>query len=236
MLGVAVDANGGMAVSVQAGPSRIYLYNAPVGTGATPRDSINYLGFGALLAFGPGGKLFVPTSSTNILIYTPPFTNGSIPDTIKTGLANSFSIAFDASNRLYVGDISDQVVHVYDSPYMGAPAFNVSNGLISAVVTGVAVDGGGRLLVADEQADRIHVFEPPLSAASTESFAISIGIKDPVGITLGSDGRLYVMNQGGGKPSVTIYDPPFSDISVPTITMSGGGRLVSPYGIAVGTR
>lgn len=234
-LGVAVDANGNLAASVEGAPSHIFFYDAPVRSGATPRDSINYLGYGTLLKFGPGGKLFVPTSSTNLLIYTPPFSHTSVPDTIKTGLANSFSIAFDAADRLYVGDNSEQDVHVYDSPYTGAPAFTVTNGLVGPVA-GVAVDRDGRLFVADNGQDHIVVYEPPLSAASTAAFAITIGVENPIGITIGADGALYVANSGAGVPSITIYEPPFSAVSAPTITMSGGGRLATPWGIAVGAR
>ena len=235
-IGVAVDAQGNLAVTRYGGPSRILFYDAPVRSGAVPRDSINYLGLGALLAFGPGGKLFVPTNSIWILIYSPPFTSASVPDTIKTGLTNSFAITFDAQQRLYVGDIGAGAVHVFDSPYTGAPAFSVTNGLSPAFTTGIAVDGGGRLYVADVDQDRIHVFDGPLSGASTAAFAITIGTVNPIGVALGPDGRLYVANIGFNAPFVSIYDPPFSALSTPALTMSGGGRLRQPYGIAVGPR
>lgn len=239
LIGVAVDAQGNLAVIPYTGPSRVLVYDGPVHSGDTPRDSMLFLGQGALPAFGSGGKLFVPTNSNWVYVYSPPFSSASVPDTIKTGLTNSYAIAFDAQQRLYVGDIGAGAVHVFNSPYTTAPAFSVTNGLTSSFNTGIAVDDSGRLYVADYSLDHILVYDPPLSGSSTAAFAITLGVESPIGVALGSDGRLYVVNTRaafGVVPSVTIYDPPFSSLSTPTLTMSGGGQLVQPYGIAVGPR
>jgi hypothetical protein len=226
-LGVAVDDSGNVAVSGLT--HWVYLYAKPLSSGSTPGDSVASNPYYGFPAFGPDGKLYVPTQGSHVLVYSPPITGASVADTIKDSLHDAYSVAFDRQSRLYVDDPVGGGVRVFAPPYTGAPAFSVDSGVGST--QGMAVDAGGRLLVANPTFNKILIYRPALSGASEPADSIMTGTTSPEGIAIGGDGYLYVAGQSDS--TILVYHPPFSHTSTPAVTVHNGG-LVSPFGIAVG--
>lgn len=76
--------------------------------------------------------------------------------------------------------------------------------------------------------NNIYIYTLPLTAAATPAVTINLGTEGPEGCALDASGNLYVGAIGG---HILVFSPPFSNSSVPTLTMTTPAII---FGIAIG--
>jgi sugar lactone lactonase YvrE len=65
----------------------------------------------------------------------------------------------------------------------------------------------------------VDVYTLPLTNSSAPAFTITTGVNGAEGCALDASGNLYVANIN--NTTVTVYAPPFSAASAPTVTLAG---------------
>jgi hypothetical protein len=176
------------------------------------------------IAMTTSGDIFVPTLGNAVNVFTHPFSNSSTPSATITSpqlTAMAVAAAFDSAANLYVSEPGlPSYIYVYAPPYTGAPTNS----------PGVAVEPY-RELTADSThlfvnvfgggPGHVDVFNLPITASSTPSFVIASGVNNPGGIALDGAGNLYVGNYGNS--TISVYTPPFSSASAPSLSFKVTG-------------
>jgi hypothetical protein len=178
-------------------------------------------------ALGPTGLLFSSIGSTAVQVYTPPFTNASVPSSTFTTPIGVSSVAVDPSGNIYVNNGATGIAALSGTGTLTANitvASRFYRGMIASATQLFACNVAGATGTVD-------VFTLPLSNASVPAFSITTGVNGPEGCALDSSGSLYVSNINNG--TVTIYAAPFSAASSPTLTFTLPGT-VAAFGIAIG--
>jgi sugar lactone lactonase YvrE len=113
------------------------------------------------------------------------------------------SLAFDASNNLYVANTYEHdEVAVYANGGV-VPFRRITNGIASPHA--LAFDNAGDLYVANSASNSIGVYA---RTGGTPIRVITEGVSNPVALVFDKTGNLYVANRASrGKGTVTVYAP-----------------------------
>ena len=184
------------------------------------------------LAMDDDDRLFVSDPGLrHVLVFSP---QHKATDVISDGMVEPSGLAIDTQNRLlYVSDVSQDVVLVYDADKLkllrkiGTPGKNhtLTDPGNFAKPTGLAVDKDGNLYVADTLNDRIEVFD------ADGGFIRTWGkngdgpgyFARPKGVAVDSDGHVWVAD--GMQDRVQVFMP---DGQL-CITMGGHGLLPGQF-------
>ncbi len=148
-------------------------------------------------------ELYVANPTVNTVTVYPAQGSGKYR-TISQGLIEPASLAFDASNNLYVAncggcyDTSKSSVTVYAGG-KSKLSRTITDGVVSPL--SIVVDSTGNLYVANTGANTVTVYAP---GSSTVSRTISSGISGPTRLAFDASGNLYVSNENN---TVTVYGP-----------------------------
>lgn len=171
------------------------------------------------------GGLLYQGGSSSINVYTPPFSNASVPSSsIPTPGVTPSYLAVDPNGTLYATT--------------GANTIGVITGTsLTTILTaapGVAfrglVSNGTRLFACgfNGPANDIFIYTLPLTAAATPAITIDLGDAGPEACVLDAAGQLYVGSPDG---RILVFTPPFSNASTPTLTLATPAVI---YGMAIG--
>lgn len=244
-ISLGLDASGDLAVGDNAGNLKFFS-NPLSGTSVAAASFKNGTGSNdGGIVFNSAGAFFVSTFGAAVNMFTPPFSNASTPAlTLTTGLVSAGGLALDSAANLYVGNsgvgtaltctsgaTSCSNIVVYASPYTGAPT--VGTNIASTAYRNVAVSATQLFAASVAGATgRIDVYTLPITAASTPAFAITTGVNTPEGVAVDASGNLYVGNLSNAV--VTVYAPPFSAASAPTVSLTVSTGAFAIFGISVG--
>ncbi|HME82237.1 MAG TPA: hypothetical protein VKF82_09190 [Candidatus Eremiobacteraceae bacterium] len=183
-----------------------------------------------------GGDLYAGSTATTVNIFDPPFTNASVVAGSATGagLTGAVGTAFDASGNLYVSNAvsGGSNIFVFAPPYTGAPAV-VTPAAAGTIYRKIAVSST-QLFVASVSGPTgtVDVYALPLTGSSAPAFSITTGVNTPEAVLLDSAGNLYVGNLSNA--TVTVYSPPFSAASTPTLSFLVSAGPFALFGMAMG--
>ena len=236
IVSIGLDANNDALVGDNAG--HLQFFTAPLSATSTPSVTFNNgtASNNGQIVFNLGGQVFVPNVSSAVNMFTPPFTASSAPSTIVSGgLVSAIGDALDNVGSLYVGNAgtgggTGSDLEVFASPYTGAPAVTTPN--VAATAYRKMAGSGSTLYVCSVAGTgRIDAYGLPLSNTSVPAFAITTGVNAPEAIAFDQNGNMYVGNLGNS--TITVYAPPFSAASAPTVTLTIPGTFAI-FGIAIG--
>jgi len=237
VVAVGLDANGNAIVGDNAGHLRYFA--APLSATSVPAATFNNdsASNNGQVQFNLAGDFFVGSVAANVNMFTHPFTNASVPSATTTGagLVSAIGTALDNLGNLYVsnsGSGSTGNLYVFASPYTGAPAV-VTPSIPTTAYRKMA--GSGSVLYVCSVAGttgRIDAYNLPLTALSVPAFSITTGVNTPEAIAFDASGNMYVGNLG--NPTITVYSPPFSAASAPSVTLTVGTSAFAIFGIAIG--
>ncbi len=239
VVSIGLDANNDALVGDNAG--HLQFFTAPLSASSTP--SVTFTNGGASnngqIVFNAGGQVFVANVSTAVNMFTPPFTAATTPSTVVSGgLVSAIGDVLDNAGSLYVanagtGGGTGSDLEVFTPPYTGAPAVTTPN--VGGLTAYRKMAGSGSTLyvcaLAGTTTGRIDAYGLPLSNTSAPAFAITTGINVPEAIAFDQNGNMYVGNFGNS--TITVYAPPFSAASAPTVTLTIPGSFAI-FGIAIG--
>jgi hypothetical protein len=227
-IGVAANASV-VAEAAIAGPIRIFTQTVSSSSAVAASFGV----FNTFPAFGSAGQLYTGpvTNGTTLAAYTPPFSNATVPSSTIAYPIGVSSVAVDASGNVYVNNGSTGI------------AVATSGGTITASATVAGrfyremAASATQLFACDVSSSVqangvVDVFTLPLTNASAPAFSIKTGANGPEGCALDSSGNLYVANILNA--TITVYAPPFSASSAPTVTVTGDPSTMAFFGIAVG--
>ena len=245
VVAVALDATGNLAVGDNAG--HLQFFTAPLSGASVPAATFNNgtATNNGQIAF-TGSDFAVATVSNRVNGFTHPFSNASTPSQFVTNaaLVSAIGTAFDAAQNLYIsnagsgtaidcssgaGTCSDLLV--YAPPYTGVPI--ITPNVPSTAYRKIAVSA--TQLFAAQVAGavgRVDEYNLPITAASAPAFSLTTGVNIPEGLAFDAAGRLYIGNLGDA--TVTVYTPPITSGSVPTLIYKVSTGAFAIFGIAVG--
>jgi sugar lactone lactonase YvrE len=176
------------------------------------------------------GKLYVANSgSGQVLIYSPGPSGTMVQQpalNLKAGLSNPVRLAFDTTGDLFVSDIGNNSVVVFDPSgnQLSAATISVQRPL------GVAVDTTGVVYVAENTAGALAVFRYPsgLSAAPTAATTWSI---DSTGLMFTAPGDVAF---GGGNVLLAVASNAIAFYSPASLQMTSGSLVPAQPAITSG--
>jgi len=237
VVAVGLDANNNALVADNAG--HLQFFTAPLSAASTPAATFNNgsAGNNGQIVFNLGGQAFVASVSTTVNLFTPPFTNASTPSTVVSGgLVNAIGAVLDNLGNLYVGNAgtgggTGSDIEVFAAPYTGAPAVTTPN--VAATAYRKMAGSGSTLYICSVAGatGRIDAYGLPLTNTSAPAFAITTGVNLPETIAFDANGNMYVGNLGNS--TITVYSPPFSAASAPSVTLTIPGTF-NIFGMAIG--
>jgi sugar lactone lactonase YvrE len=218
----------------------IHAYDA--GTGAAIGPDISLLGATGLTV-GPNGNLFAVTSNpgfqpdTGSVYQYNTTTHAQIggPYVTFTGQNDGHDVqgpeamAFGGTGYLYIADVTESNVHIYDAPNHSFGALTDPT-LVQPV--GITADSSGNIYVASGNANVLK------SAGGTGELSEFVaqqagGLTNPTSLSFGPDGKLYVLDIGGNNSAVRRYDSS-GNFDTNVITFDGDLGLFLPNQIAFG--
>ncbi|SRR5216684_2892850 len=239
VVALGLDAKGNLAVGALGGA--LTFFPAPLSGSSTPSATFNNGTAPNVgqIAFTAAGDFFATSFSNSVNLFTHPFSNASTPSLSITNanINAAAGVAIDAAQNLYIsnsGGVSPNTfgdLLVYAPPYTGTP-----------IVTGPAIGGNYRkVAISSTQVfvtsvapgtGRIDVYTLPITGSILPAFSITNGVNLPEAVALDAVGNLHVGNLGNS--TVTVYGPPFSASSAPSITLTPGPASFSIFSIAIG--
>jgi len=257
VVAVAVDANGNLVVGNNVGS--LQFFSAPLSAASVPAATFTNgaASNNGQAAFDASGNFWAAGVSNRVNRFNSPFSNASAPATFVTdaGMVSDIGVAFDAAQNLYISNAGTGTagacagtsqpgggcgsnIYVYAPPYTGAPIITPS--VINFPFAGdgtayrkIAVSGTQLFATSvSGSPGRVDLYTLPITAASTPASSFSTGVNTPEGIALDPSGNLYVGNLGDA--TVSVYSPPFSSGSVPSLIFKVNTGAFAIFGIAVG--
>lgn len=232
VVSIGFDANSNALVGTL---NNLQYFTAPQSATSTPAVTFNSGNTGQIV-FNLGGQAFVANVSTAVNVFTPPFTSSSTPSTvISSGLVGAIGVALDNLGSLYVGNAgtgggTGSDLEVFAPPYTGAPTVTTPN-VPATAYRKMAGSGSTLYICSVAGTGRIDAYGLPLSNTSVPAFAITTGVNAPEAIAFDQNGNMYVGNLGNS--TITVYTPPFSAASAPSVTLTIPGSFAI-FGIAIG--
>lgn len=165
--------------------TQVFEIDKPFGNASQP--SIHYVAdHGVGIAFDSSDNMYVAnTSSGNIDVVAPPYTNNSQVVVQPPLSGAALSGAAVHNGQLFVTDPTDQRVFVYGLPLnaSGAPASTFG----AAHPHGIAFDAAGSLYVANAVDNRIDVYSAPFTSANpAPAFSLTnVAFNEPIGVGFG---------------------------------------------------
>ena len=246
VVAVGVDANGNLAVGDNAG--NLKFFTAPLSGASTPAATFHNgtASNNGQIAFLPSGAFWVSTVSNRVNGFTPPYSNASTPSAFVTnaGLVSAIGTAFDATQNLYVSNAGVGTaltcssgagtcsnLFVYAPPYTGAPT--ISTNVANRAYRKIAVNATQLFATSvSNSPGLVDVYNLPITAASAPAFSIVSGVNLPEAVALDASGNLYVGNLADA--TISVFSPPFSSASVPTLIYKVSTGTFAIFGIAIG--
>jgi hypothetical protein len=160
-----------------ASTSQVHRFNRPFSNFSVPAQTLNIAGFGALgLAIDAAQNLYVTSasSSSNLLVYAPPYTGVPVSTPPVTALYRKLAVS---ATQLFVAVAGpgNGRVDVYDLPITSAsaPAFSITAG--TNVPEAIALDSIGNLYVGNLTGATVMLYRPPFSSSSTPAVTLALG-------------------------------------------------------------
>ena len=157
-------------------------------------------------------------------MYTPPFTDASVPSrAISTpGISPSF-LAADSSGTFYAttGANTIGVVNASGFTILTADTNVAFRGLVASRTRVFACGFNGPL-------NDVFIYNLPLTPSAVPAVTIDLGDAAPEACVLDASGNLYVGSPDG---RIFVFAPPFSNGSAPVVILSTPAVI---YGMAVG--
>jgi WD40 repeat protein len=234
-------------------PTRLYFANASNSGGSAPGSLLEFpwpfsSNVAPLVTIAPPSahnapfglvldsshRLYVGYQDKEVSVYRLPLTTSSAPAfQISTPAGTAQALAFDGSGDLLTG--TGNAVFVFPSPLSGSSSSTVTFTLPSGAgccLQEFAVHGS-TLAIADATAasDYIYIYSLPLSNASSPVAAFKTGASQfYLGVAFDANGNLYA--SGGNPEEIEIYNPPFTNASVPTTVISTSSLTSNPGNLA----
>ena len=163
--------------------------------------------------------------SSSINVYTPPFSNSTVPSSSVPTLGLTPSdLTVDPNGNLYLttGDNSIGVVTgtTLTTVLMAAPAM-AFRGMAATATRLFACGFNG-------PASDVFIYALPLTATATPAITMDLGDAGPESCVLDSSGNLYVGSTDG---RIFVFAPPFSEASAPVLTLATPAII---FGMAIG--
>lgn len=217
--------------TTNSGPTDL-IHAFDAGSGAAIGPDIPLLGATGL-AIGPNGNLFAVTSNPGFQPDTGSVYQYDMATHLQVGgpyvtfngqndghdVQGPGGMAFGGTGNLYIADVTESNVHIYDSSNNSLGALT-SFALIQP--TDVTFDSSGDMYVVSGNAD---VLKSVGGTGPLTEFVAQLagGLTNPTSLTFGPDGKFYVLDNTS-TPVVRRYDASGSfDTNV--ITFSGTGTL-----------
>ena len=203
--------------------SNLFFFTLPLTSGSTP-----YASFAAGL---DGTPLFVSSGalyqggSGRINVYTPPFSNSSVPSSsITTAGLSPNNLAIDAGGNIYETSGGNTIGVV-----TGGALTTTLTAAVGTQFRGLAASAAQLFACGfNGQSDNVYIYALPLTATATPSVTINVGTNAPEGCALDANGYLYVGTPAG---QILVFVPPFTSGSAPALTLSTPASI---FGLAVG--
>ncbi|MBV8579987.1 MAG: hypothetical protein JOZ86_05075 [Candidatus Eremiobacteraeota bacterium] len=250
LVAVGVDSNGNLA----AGDfhHNLFYFTAPLSGSSTPASTFanGTAGNVGQITFPQSGpqldQLWTAGVGTEIDRFARagggfPSSTTAAQQTFPTGASQLVGLVFDSSLNMYLSDVNK--IYVYAPPYNNPPAV-VTPALSDTSYRKEAISNN-QLFVSmpistPQPLGRVDVYNLPLTSASVPAFTI-IGsacpcppgnaVNIPESVAFDAAGNLYVGDLG--SRTVSVYAPPFSAASLPTVQL----QLPAPnaiFGLAIG--
>ncbi len=231
--GMTIDASGAVYVANSAGS--VSAFTSPYT--AIPASLTNAVMSPYATAFDSSAYLYVANEGNKtITVYPPPYT--ATPVTVATASA-PYALAV-SGNKLYVGENSAIEIFDLSSALTNAsiPQATLTTGIDE--VYSMAFDANGNLFESNNgsTAGSVAEFTQPIANGALPSATLAQStapgaLYGPWGIAFDADGNLYVADVDGGTVGGGIleYAPPFSNSSIPVVTISA--PVDNPYFVAI---
>ena len=152
------------------------------------------------IAVGPGGKIFVSTTSNGILIFGATQTGNVAPMQHITGVAGVGGVALDSVGNIYVDELaSDVKVFAPSANGAAVPIRKFSNAGIKNP-KGMALDASNHVYIANFGADSITEFAANASGSVAPIRTIAgaaTTIVFPIGIAVDVNGNIFLAERTG---------------------------------------
>ena len=179
------------------------------------------------LALDSKRDAFVANGINTVTEYAPPYSSKPIA-TISTGIDVPYTVAVDASGKLYVANDANTTVTVYAPPYTSAPVSVTTDSAAFAFAF-----KGNQLFVGEDGG--IYVYNLPLTSASKPVVSnLNATVIDA--FAFDAKGNLFATSFRGGASSsgaIVEFTGAFTSSSKPVATISEAvSGTYSPYGLA----
>jgi hypothetical protein len=194
--------------------NQVLVFAQPVTSASVAAATFTASNFGHL-AFKSSGVLVEGEFPGGVSLFTPPFTNATTASSTIATVGGAFGIAIDSSDNIYTNNEASAI-------------YFISGGVVTTTVAGPAGKFYRGMAVSTTQlfvcnvsnpTGSVDVYTLPLTNSSAPAFTITTGVNGAEGCALDASGNLYVANIN--NTTVTVYAPPFSAASAPTVTLAG---------------
>ena len=242
--GVVVDRAGNVYVS-NGFTETIQIFAPGFSASSTPTTTIGPIAGAATIegmAFDSSGNLYVADElGTQIFIFAPPF-GSAVPTATMTGLPfGPVGIVFDRAGDMLVPSFGSGIVTVFRPPFVSGSNTPAATMTMPNHTGGIGIDLKDHLVVGQVDGT-LAIVTPPFATGVTPSAFIPQPLiagspaTEPLNSTFDSSGNLWQTYGGDdgvpGQSGVAVFAPPFTSVSTPLFTFTGG--LSFPFSDAFG--
>jgi hypothetical protein len=243
--GVAFDAKGNLWVVVSAGVVEEFTASQLTSNAPTPAvvlsDTAGSISGSGELAFDANGNLWLGNAADSSVVEfaANQITQSGSPVPVVTlnastgSLSVPWSLAFDLSGNLWVGNFQNNTVVEFSSAQLAAsgsptPAVTLSGGVFTGPF-GVAFDASGNLWVSNVVSGHVDKYTPAMQVTGSPTPAVSLSTGfQSAGMAFDASGNLWVANNGGAVVEYRASQLAATGSPTPAVTLSSG----VPWGLA----